>query len=95
MPRRNRRHNTTPAYVLPRDGSTFIGTQHVEGPRWSNGEIYCVRQIGSQAATKFYVCPGCNQNIPPGVAHVVAWPRDTGRGADERRHWHRHCWDRR
>ncbi|EEI17885.1 MULTISPECIES: hypothetical protein [Corynebacterium] len=95
MPRRNRRQNTTPAYVLPRHGSTFIGTQHVEGPRWSNGEIYCVRQIGSQAATKFYVCPGCNQNIPPGVAHVVAWPRDTGRGADERRHWHRHCWDRR
>lgn len=54
-----------------------------------------MRQIGAAAATKYYVCPGCNQNIPPGVAHVVAWPRDTGRGADDRRHWHKHCWQRR
>lgn len=95
MPRRNRRQRVTPSYVLPRDGSTFIGTQEVEGPSWTHGEMYKVRQIGSAAATKYYVCPGCNQNIPPGVSHVVAWPRDTGRGADDRRHWHKHCWQRR
>ncbi|WP_165002154.1 hypothetical protein [Corynebacterium qintianiae] len=95
MPRRNRRSNITPPYVLPRDGTTFIGTQHVEGPRWANGEMYCVRQIGASAAAKFYVCPGCNHNIPPGVSHVVAWPRDSGRGGDDRRHWHKHCWERR
>ena len=84
-----------PRYVLPKDGSTFIGTQEMEGPSWTNGEIFKVRQIGSAAATKYYICPLCNQNIPPGVAHVVAWPRDTGRGADDRRHWHKHCWQRR
>ena len=92
MPRRNRRANITPSYVLPRDGSTFIGTQEVEGPY---GETYCVRQIGAAAATKYYVCPGCNQNIPPGVRHVVAWPKDAGRGVDDRRHWYKHCWERR
>ncbi|MCG7235057.1 MULTISPECIES: hypothetical protein [Corynebacterium] len=95
MPRRNRRQHQVSRYVLPRDGSTFIGTQEMEGPSWTNGEIFKVRQIGSAAATKYYICPGCNQNIPPGVAHVVAWPRDTGRGADDRRHWHKHCWQRR
>lgn len=95
MPRRNRRQNITPSYVLPRDGSTFIGTQEVEGPDWSNGEIYLVRHIGASAANKFYVCPRCNQNIPPGVAHVVAWPRDTGGRGDDRRHWHKHCWAKR
>lgn len=60
MPRRNRRQHQSPRYVLPRDGSTFIGTQEMEGPSWTNGEIFKVRQIGSAAATKFYVCPGCN-----------------------------------
>ncbi len=95
MPRKNRRQNIQPSYILPRDGSTFIGTQEMEGPRWTHGEIYKVRQIGSSAARKFYVCPGCNQNIPPGVAHVVAWPKEVGRGADDRRHWHKHCWSRR
>ncbi|WP_066527395.1 hypothetical protein [Corynebacterium bouchesdurhonense] len=95
MPRKNRRAPRTPGYILPRDGSTFIGTQEMEGPSWTHGEMYCVRQIGAAAAVKFYVCPRCNQNISPGVAHVVAWPRDSGRGVDDRRHWHRHCWERR
>ena len=95
MPRRNRRQHQVSRYVLPRDGSTFIGTQEMEGPSWTNGEIFKVRQIGSAAATKYYICPGCNQNIPPGVAHIVAWPRDSGRQGDDRRHWHRHCWERR
>ena len=95
MPRRNRRQYQAPRYVLPKDGSTFIGTQEMEGPSWTNGEIFKVRQIGSAAATKYYICPGCNQNIPPGVAHIVAWPRDVGRQGDDRRHWHRHCWERR
>ena len=38
-----------------------------------------------------YRCPGCDQLIPPGVPHVVAWPED-GDAVDERRHWHRACW---
>lgn len=32
MPRKNRRQVASPRYVLPRDGSTFIGTQEMEGP---------------------------------------------------------------
>lgn len=49
---------------LPRDGAAYWGTQVQDGPRWAFGEPYMVRQMGSSAATKFYVCPGCNQNIP-------------------------------
>ncbi|MDO5671194.1 MAG: hypothetical protein Q4G50_14480 [Corynebacterium sp.] len=99
MPRRNQRgggrREAKKPRELPRDGAAFYGTQAVEGPSWTQGETYLFRHMGSHAATKFYVCPACNNNIPPGVAHIVAWPRDTGRGADDRRHWHRHCWDRR
>ncbi|RNE48669.1 hypothetical protein C5L39_07715 [Corynebacterium alimapuense] len=80
---------------MPSDGAGFYGTQVTEGPRWTHGEPYLFRLMGAAAATKFYLCPGCNQNIPPGVAHIVAWPKDSGRGAEDRRHWHRHCWDRR
>lgn len=94
MPRHNRRQRP-PMSHLPRDGASFYGTQEVEGPGWAQGETFLFRHIGASAASKFYVCPGCNQNIPPRVAHIVAWPRDMGRQGDDRRHWHRHCWDRR
>ncbi|MCG7259744.1 MULTISPECIES: hypothetical protein [Corynebacterium] len=94
MPRRNRRIREEPR-SLPRDGSAFLGSQTVPGPSWTHGEPFVMRHVGSAAAQKYYVCPGCNQNIPPGVAHIVAWPRDTGGRADDRRHWHRHCWERR
>jgi hypothetical protein len=47
------------------------------------------------AGDKPYRCPGCDQEIPPGVGHVVAWPAD-GRGdLTDRRHWHRACWQAR
>ena len=36
-------------------------------------------------------CPGCDQLIPDGVPHVVAWPAHSG--VDERRHWHKSCWN--
>ena len=80
---------------LPPDGSGLMGMLEMEGPAWTRGEIYLVRTMGSHAAVKTYVCPGCNQNIPPGVAHIVAWPKDAGRGAEDRRHWHKACWERR
>jgi hypothetical protein len=51
-----------------------------------------VRFIQSYQATKAYLCPGCNREIPAGNAHVVAVPRDA---PDLRRHWHRGCWDAR
>ncbi len=64
---------------------------------------WVVRSISGTAATKAYRCPGCDQEIPPGTPHVVAWPagdeaersRDAGGGSPERRHWHTRCWQRR
>ncbi len=43
-------------------------------------------------ATKSYLCPGCNRDIPPGQGHMVAVPVDA---PDLRRHWHRGCWNNR
>ncbi|MGB9111966.1 MAG: hypothetical protein WCF24_04475 [Acidimicrobiales bacterium] len=51
-----------------------------------------VRMIQPYAATKSYRCPGCNQEITPGVAHLVVVPLAA---ADERRHWHTSCFERR
>ncbi|MGP3949689.1 ATP/GTP-binding protein [Streptomyces sp. 7N604] len=57
------------------------------------GEEWMVRQISGSAAAKHYRCPGCDQEIPPGVPHVVAWPQEGP--VDDRRHWHRACWNAR
>jgi hypothetical protein len=64
----------------------------VEGVQtWSDGE-WQVRNIPASAATKTYRCPGCDQEIAPGVPHLVSWPAD-GRGdLADRRHWHTGCW---
>jgi hypothetical protein len=51
-----------------------------------------VRFVQPYQATKRYRCPGCNQEIPPGVGHMVAIPPDA---PDLRRHWHRACWNNR
>ena len=40
---------------------------------WPDGD-WMVRQVPGAAATKTYRCPGCDQEILPGVAHVVVWP---------------------
>ncbi|MEV6139455.1 ATP/GTP-binding protein [Nocardia sp. NPDC051990] len=53
--------------------------------------VYVVRTIPGSRATKTYRCPGCDHEIPPGVAHIVAWAVDGGE--DDRRHWHRGCWN--
>lgn len=61
--------------------------------------VWTVRSISASAALKGYVCPGCRQEIPPGTAHLVAWSQDAWggpeAGLDDRRHWHRGCWDAR
>lgn len=49
------------------------------------------RAIPATGAAKRYRCPGCDQEILPATAHVVAWRR--GEEA-ERRHWHAPCWER-
>ncbi|TDC29374.1 hypothetical protein E1211_26120 [Micromonospora sp. 15K316] len=59
--------------------------------QWRDGE-WQVRGISGGSSVKTYRCPGCDQEIRPGVPHVVAWPAD-GRGdLSDRRHWHRACW---
>ncbi len=63
--------------------------ERVQG--WGDGE-WAVRTIPGGAATKAYRCPGCDQEIPAGAAHVVAWPADGLGGPDDRRHWHTGCW---
>lgn len=52
-----------------------------------------------RGSDKSYTCPGCNQTISPGLAHLVAW-RTEARfglevGVDSRRHWHPHCFETR
>ncbi|MET7517128.1 ATP/GTP-binding protein [Streptomyces sp. NPDC005480] len=70
-------------------GSRYGGSERTES--WQ-GEEWRVRQVaGASAAGKTYRCPGCDQEIPSGVAHVVAWPAHSG--VDERRHWHKACWN--
>ncbi|MFI0805983.1 ATP/GTP-binding protein [Streptomyces echinatus] len=56
------------------------------------GEDWAVRRVAG-AGGKAYRCPGCEQTIPSGVPHVVAWREH--QGAQERRHWHRTCWNAR
>ncbi|MFJ8692704.1 ATP/GTP-binding protein [Streptomyces roseolilacinus] len=71
------------------DGDRYGGFQRTEAWR---GEEWAVRNVaGASAAGKRYRCPGCDQEIPSGVPHVVAWPEYGG--VDDRRHWHRACWN--
>ncbi len=58
---------------------------------WSDGD-WQVRAVPASAATKAYRCPGCDQEIRPGVPHVVAWPADERGDLGDRRHWHTGCW---
>jgi hypothetical protein len=53
---------------------------------------WVIRAVPGGAATKTYRCPGCDQEIRPGIAHVVVWPAYAP-GPEERRHWHRPCWE--
>lgn len=53
-----------------------------------------VVQTVAGTSGRSYRCPGCDQEIPPGVGHVVAWPGH-GAGVEDRRHWHRACWSAR
>jgi hypothetical protein len=62
----------------------------------TDGE-WTVRTV--RGSDKPYLCPGCNQTIPPGTGHVVAWQEDSFFGSEtaleHRRHWHTSCWQAR
>lgn len=68
------------------------GSRRQSGP---DGE-WLVRSVAGDSASKSYRCPGCDQLIPAGRAHVVAWPADSLLGREaalaDRRHWHTPCW---
>ncbi len=65
-----------------------LGPERIESA--PDGE-WMVRATPGAAAGKTYRCPGCDQEIRPGTAHVVVWPAYTP-GLAERRHWHSPCW---
>ncbi|MGW5051981.1 hypothetical protein [Actinokineospora sp. NPDC004072] len=85
MPRRNRSQPNE-----PRPLSGALADQRRES--WPDGD-WLVRNVPGAQAVKTYRCPGCDHEIRPGVAHVVAWPAD-GTVAG-RRHWHSGCWSAR
>ncbi|WP_461029429.1 ATP/GTP-binding protein, partial [Streptomyces sparsus] len=91
-PRRNRPRGAPPDHrrAADDDGGERYGLERTDSWR---GEDWEIRQITGGAAAKHYRCPGCDQQIPPGVPHLVAWQQDGG--ADDRRHWHRACWNAR
>jgi hypothetical protein len=88
-PRRNRRERDDPSGARAPSGG---GAERTE--TWPDGE-WVVRPVAGAAATKTYRCPGCDQEIRPATAHVVAWPAESGGGLDDRRHWHGGCWEAR
>ncbi|MGH9190413.1 MAG: hypothetical protein ACRD0Q_10340 [Acidimicrobiales bacterium] len=51
-----------------------------------------VRRVQPYQATKTYLCPGCQQAIPPGLGHLVVVPHGAPK---DRRHWHHACWEHR
>lgn len=79
-PRRARRRDDTLAPL--RTAGWAVAEEHPDGE-------WMVRPITAEAAVKEYRCPGCQQEVRPGVPHIVAW-----RPGDEsgRRHWHTPCW---
>ena len=88
VPRKNRRQEEA-ATGLDEE-RVRRGFQQVHSA--ADGE-WSVRAVAG--GPKTYRCPGCDQEISPGVGHVVAWPSD-GRGdLADRRHWHTGCWNAR
>lgn len=75
-----------------------LGSSHASSVIKADGR-WIVRTMAGAASTKEYRCPGCQQVIRVGTPHVVVWPADPGfgseSGAEQRRHWHTGCWERR
>jgi hypothetical protein len=89
-PRQHRRRPQVVAPVAEEQVRRGFETTHT-GP---DGE-WRVRTVPGSPANKTYRCPGCDQEIRPGVGHLVAWRADDPTGADDRRHWHTACWSAR
>ncbi len=86
---RPRRPGHQPA-DLPLDEEQLLrGVEQVQ--THTDGD-WLVRNVPASAATKAYRCPGCDHEVRPGVAHLVAWPADERGDLGDRRHWHTGCW---
>jgi hypothetical protein len=60
-------------------------------PEWAVGTEGVVVRAVSGEKSKTYRCPGCQQEIRPGVPHLVVVTDEDLTG---RRHWHTPCWRR-
>ena len=89
MPRANRRRRDEVPLNLDR---AVGGTPRRES--YAGGEWF-VRRVTGAGSSRAYLCPGCQQTVAVGTAHVVAWPADGMGGLDDRRHWHTRCWEAR
>ncbi|WP_063060867.1 hypothetical protein [Nocardia sienata] len=89
MPRR-KPGRTRSRDASPRPGSG-LGDVYRRTESGADGDEYVVRTVPGSRAVKRYRCPGCDHEIMPGVAHIVAWPADGGE--TDRRHWHSGCWN--
>lgn len=94
MPRSNRpRGRSTPPTDEVDLARVLAGRLHIEQKR---DGAWNVQPLSATSAMKPYTCPGCNLEVAPGVAHIVAWRADGLMGAEDdlaaRRHWHSHCW---
>jgi hypothetical protein len=89
MPRANRRRDDAVPLNPARLSATVTRKERYAGSSW------VVRQVTGAGANRAYRCPGCQQEVPPGIGHVVVWPADGIGGLPDRRHWHSTCWTHR
>ncbi|HEV2886750.1 MAG TPA: hypothetical protein VGX49_07565, partial [Jatrophihabitans sp.] len=79
-----------------RGGQDAGGPSAGEQEQSWRGVEYRLRPVSGSAAggpgpERPYRCPGCDQLLAAGAAHLVAWPADD-LDASDRRHWHAACW---
>lgn len=92
VPRRNRSRRSNRA--SSDSGALGVGSGWSRVESTTDGD-WMVRNVPGSQATKWYRCPGCDHEIRPGVAHVVAWPSTERGSVQDRRHWHSGCWNQR
>lgn len=59
------------------------------------GQTWAVRTSRPNDSGRSFLCPGCQQQIASGQAHLVVWPVEAMSGVENRRHWHTVCWQAR
>lgn len=89
MPRRHRR-----AADAPGPSSTRSLTERIETHQGLDYRVRTLRGDSASGSGGPYRCPGCDQLVPAGSPHIVAWP-DHDAEASDRRHWHTVCWTNR